>query len=357
MDKLTKLVNLFPEDLDAALIVSRPNRLYLTGFDSTLGYVLVSREGSFYLLDSRYYEEAKNSVSGCEVVKFTDAEGMLKKIAEQLNIKTIAIENEGISFASAKKFTHKFSDWGLKPIYDETLDKLLFEMRAVKDKDEIEKIATAQDLNDRTFEHILAFIKPGATEREIAIEMEFFARRNGAEKVAFDFIVVSGANSALPHGKPTGKKIAYGDFLTMDFGFVLNGYNSDMTRTVAVSGASNEMEKVYNTVLQAQLLAISAIRNGVPCKEVDKAARDYIYSLGYEGYFGHGTGHCIGVDIHERPRCSATDKNVLKTNMVTSVEPGIYIPNKFGVRIEDLVVVTDDGCVNLTKSPKELMIV
>lgn len=356
-DKIKQLVDNFPSNVDAILIISRLNRFYFTNFDTTLGYVFITRDNSFYLLDQRYSEEATKIVKNCEIVQFTKVDEILEKLINKLGVKSVAIESEGISFAEAKQLTYKLSNWGAKPVYDGTLDKQINDMRAIKDDEEIRKIAIAQELNNKIFEHIVPYIKPGVTERDLALEMEFFGRKHGASKVSFDFIVVSGKNSSLPHGNPTDKKLEYGDFLTMDFGCIVNGYCGDMTRTVAVSGVSKEMEKVYNIVLQAQLRAINAIKSGVPCKDVDNEAREYIYDAGFEGYFGHGTGHCIGVNVHENPRCSMYSEDILKTNMVTSVEPGIYIPGKFGVRIEDLVVVKEDGCLNITRTPKELMIV
>lgn len=356
-DKLKKLMNNLPNEVDSALIISDINRFYFTEFESSLGYIFVTKEYSFLLVDSRYYEEASNNVKNCEVLKFTNIDDTLEQLIHKLGIKSVAIESDGISFSKAKKLTYKISNWGAKPIYDGTLDDIINSMRAIKDKDEIQKIAIAQELNNSIYEHIIPYIKPGVTERDLALEMEFFSRKKGATKVAFDFIVVSGKNSSLPHGKPTDKKLEYGDFLTMDFGCVVNGYCGDMTRTVAISGVSKEMEMVYNIVLQAQLRAINAIKSGVSCKYVDKEAREYIYDAGFEGCFEHGTGHCLGVEVHENPRCSMFSEAILEKNMVTSVEPGIYIPGKFGVRIEDLVVVQDDGCINLTRTPKELTII
>ena len=239
---------------------------------------------------------------------------------------------------------------------DSKIDKLLDEERAIKSKEEIEFIKYSQYLTDKTFSHILNFIIVGKTERETALEMEFFMRNAGSDGIAFDFIVVSGKNSSLPHGVPTDKPFEIGDFITMDFGARYEGYCSDMTRTVAVGGLDNEQINVYNTVLSAQEKALSVIKNGVLCSEVDKAARDVIDNAGYKEYFGHALGHSLGLDIHEAPACSPKSKATLKSGMLMTVEPGIYIPSKFGVRIEDMVVVTDNGYENLTKSPKDIII-
>lgn len=213
----------------------------------------------------------------------------------------------------------------------------------------------AQRLTDETFKYITARIEEGRTEREIMLDMEFYMRRLGSEGVSFDFIVVSGKNSSLPHGVPTDKKVERGDFITMDFGAVVGGYRSDMTRTVALGSIDDEQKKVYDTVLKAQLAGIKAVKAGVVCKDVDKISRDIIYSAGYEGCFGHGLGHSVGIEIHERPLFNTRCDTVLKAGMVMTVEPGIYIENKYGVRIEDMVYVTENGCIDLTNSPKELI--
>ena len=210
-------------------------------------------------------------------------------------------------------------------------------------------------MTDETFSYILPLIQPGKSERELMLEMEFYLRRLGSEGVSFDLIVVSGKNSSLPHGVPTDKKIEVGDFITMDFGAVYNGYRSDMTRTVAVGAVSEEQKHVYNTVLEAQRLALKAIRPGVPCNEIDRIAREHIYNAGFEGCFGHGLGHSVGIEIHEFPAFSPRCETILQPGMVITVEPGIYLEGKFGVRIEDMIYVTEDGCLNLTKSDKSLI--
>ena len=214
----------------------------------------------------------------------------------------------------------------------------------------------AQEITDATFSYIINNIKAGRTEREVMLDMEFFMRKQACDGVAFDFVVVSGKNSSLPHGVPTDKVIENGDFVTMDFGATVGGYRSDMTRTVAVGFVTDEQRKVYDTVLKAQLAALPAIHAGVVCKDIDKIARDIIYSAGYEGAFGHGLGHSVGIEIHENPAFNTRCETILKSGTVMTVEPGIYLENKFGVRIEDMVYVTDDGCINLTKSDKNLII-
>ena len=244
---------------------------------------------------------------------------------------------------------------GVEVLRDKTLSETISQMRSIKSEKEIEYIKAAQKLTDETFSYILPRIETGRTEKEIMLDMEFFMRKNGSEGVSFDFIVVSGKNSSLPHGVPTDKKIAKGDFITMDFGAVINGYRSDMTRTVAVGNVTDEQKKVYNTVLAAQEAAIKAACAGKKCVDIDKTARDII-EKDYSGCFGHGLGHSVGIDIHESPSFNTRDNTVLRPGMVLTVEPGIYIENKFGVRIEDMIVITNDGNIDITKSPKDLIV-
>ena len=214
----------------------------------------------------------------------------------------------------------------------------------------------AQQITDRAFSEVLSRVKSGMTEKQLQAELIYSLYKNGADGLAFDPIVVSGPNTSLPHGVATDRVIREGDFVTMDFGAAYQGYCSDMTRTVAVGYATEEMEKVYNTVLQAQLAGIAATKAGVLGKDIDKAARDVIAAAGYGEYFGHGYGHCIGMECHESPNANPSGDKIMEENMVSSAEPGIYLPGKFGVRIEDLVIFTADGCENITKSPKNLII-
>ena len=229
------------------------------------------------------------------------------------------------------------------------------ELRCIKTQEELENIRKAEEIGDRAFEFILGVIKPGMTELEVAAELEYHMKRNGAWKTSFDTIVASGFNSSMPHAVPGMKKIEKGDFITMDFGCVYNGYCSDMTRTVVAGRADDRQKKIYYTVLEAQKIALDRIRAGLKGKEIDKAARDYIDAAGYKGCFGHGLGHSVGLYIHEEPRLSVTGETVLQENMIETVEPGIYIPGYGGVRIEDLVVVTKTGHVNFTHSDKKLI--
>ena len=337
----------------AALITTNDNRFYLSGMRSSAGTVLVTPEKAYLIIDFRYFEKASKTCK-FETILLDNMKEQLNALLEKNGIKTLLCEVDDMSVSEFKRFEEMISPVKLSDSAD--LSKTLSDLRSIKTEDEINLIKSAQKLTDDTFSYILNFIKAGKTEREIMLEMEFYMRKLGSEGVSFDFIVVSGKNSSLPHGVPTDKVVENGDFVTMDFGAVVGGYRSDMTRTVAVGHATDEMVKVYDTVLEAQLRAINGIKAGVLGKEVDALARDYIYGAGYEGYFGHGTGHSVGIFIHENPSCNPRGTTPLLENVIMTVEPGIYLPEKFGVRIEDMVVVKQNGCENITKSEKKLIV-
>lgn len=351
-DRVLKLQSVL-EKGQAALITSGSNRFYFTGFNSSAGQVLITRDSATLFIDSRYFEKASATVKSCNVVLSSggvsaEAEIKVKKI------KTLFIETSFVSLAEYNRLSAQLE--GTKVSKDSLLDRLIGEMRAVKTPKELQNIRAAQQLTDKTFSYICERIAVGRTEREVMLDMEFFMRSLGSEGVSFDFIVVSGKNSSLPHGVPTEKAIEKGDFVTMDFGAVVNGYRSDMTRTVAVGTVSEEQQRVYETVLKAQLAALEKIKSGAVCGDIDKTARDIIYNAGYEGCFGHSLGHSVGIDIHEAPNFSPNNSAVLSVGNVMTVEPGIYLENRFGVRIEDMVFVTENGCENITGSDKNLII-
>ena len=341
------------KDNDAALILSPVNRFYLTGIKTSDGALFITRKTAYLLVDSRYYEIAYKNKDGFSVVLLTDFNSQISKAIADNNINSVIIETDYISIEKYKSLKEKLNC----DIPDSSLlsDKLC-ELRAVKDDFEVESIIKAQEITDKTFDYILNEIKPGKTEKEIMLLMEYYSRSIGSSSPAFDFIVVSGKNSSLPHGVPTDKKIENGDFITIDFGATVNGYKSDMTRTVALSYVTKEQEKVYNTVLSAQTKAINNIFPGKVCSDIDKIARDYIKDNGYGNYFGHALGHSVGLDIHESPNFSPRSNNKLVSGNVMTVEPGIYIPDKFGVRIEDMIIITDNGYIDITKSKKELIV-
>lgn len=339
---------------EALLVASVPNRFYLTGFESSDGYVLITADGAYFLIDFRYVEKAREVVKSCDVRLSTAPLTEIKELCAAHGIGKLFVESETTSVAFFGELTDT-----LAPICVSSsgvFDDFLRNMRSVKTADEIAAIQAAQKMTDETFTYILERIAAGRTERDVMLDMEFYMRRLGSEGVSFDFIVVSGKNSSLPHGVPTDKVIEPGDFLTMDFGAVVGGYHADMTRTVAVGRVSDEQRAVYDTVLKAQLAAIEAVHAGAVCRDIDKMARDIIDAAGYEGCFGHGLGHSVGVEIHERPAFNRRCDTVLQAGTIMTVEPGIYLENRFGVRIEDMVVVQPNGCQNLTASRKDLIV-
>jgi Xaa-Pro aminopeptidase len=318
--------------------------------------VLVTKDTSYFLTDFRYSEAAAEKVKTCEVLMYERMEDTLSWLVEKHGIKRILFEHDEITLTEADRYKGIFEKCGAEAGLDTTLDGILRDMRIIKTEEEVKKIRASQEITEAAFGHILTRIRPDATERELALEIEYYMRRNGADGVAFELIVVSGKNSSRPHGVPSEKPLERGDFVTMDIGALLDGYHSDMTRTVAVGSASDAPRRVYESVLSAQKAAISAVRPGIPCGDVDKAARDII-ETNYKRMFGHSTGHGVGMQIHEAPSFAPLNQTVTKPGMVVTVEPGIYLPGRFGVRIEDMVVITEEGCKNLTNAPKELLIV
>ena len=342
-------------EFDAAIISSEINQRYLSDFDFSDGYLLISPHKAYLLTDFRYIEAALASVSGFEVikpdVKISEA---LSELILSNGFHSIAIEENSLSCSDFAGFKEKLPK-ECNILYGAS--ELMNIQRAVKLPYEIERIEKAQQITDKAFEHILSFISPSVTEKEVALELEFFMRRNGAESTAFSTIAVSGCASSLPHGAPSDITLRKG-FLTMDFGAKYNGYCSDMTRTVIIGKADNDMKKIYQTVLSAQLAALEQIRAGILCREADSIARSIISDAGFGSAFGHSLGHGVGMYIHERPSLSpkaAADSRLCFGNVVT-VEPGIYLDGKYGCRIEDMIAVKNDGSIhNFTNSPKELI--
>lgn len=337
---------------EAFLITSEENIRYITGFPHSEGRVLITEKETLFFVDSRYIEAVTKSVDSCEVVLMTSFCSQLGEYTEKFGIKLIFTEAEGISVADFSDFCKKVPC----EFKAEKTDGLLSSLRRSKSTEEKNRILAAQAIAEKAFDHILGFIREGVTEREIALELDFFMLKNGAECVSFDTIAVSGKNTSLPHGVPGSKKIKKGDFITMDYGAVIDGYHSDMTRTVAVGEISSKQAQVYETVLQAQNKSLEMLRAGVSGFDADKAARDIIENAGYGKFFGHGTGHGVGLQIHESPRLSPKSNHILGIGDVVTVEPGIYIPDEFGVRIEDMAFITENGFENLTKTPKSLII-
>ena len=274
--------------------------------------------------------------------------------AKRFNCKVLAVEADRLTVTQLKNLRKALHGIKLTTV---ATDKIIDSFRAVKNEAEIENICKAQRIAEAAFDHILGFIKVGVTEKEVALELDHYMLSHGADGLSFETIAISGANTSKPHGVPTDKKIEHGDFVTMDYGAVVNGYHSDMTRTVAVGAASDEQKKIYKIVFEAQLAVLRVLKNGVKCSDADKAARDVITEAGYGEYFRHSTGHGVGIEIHEKPFISPKSTATLRSGNVVTDEPGIYIPGKFGVRIEDMALITENGCKNLTKAPKELIII
>ena len=353
MNHLKQIAAKLPEyGIDAMLLNSEPGEYYAVGFHGE-GNVVVTAEKCFYFTDSRYIEAANNLITGAEIAMTGHSRNyraMVQEVIDQCHIETLGFEESYLSVAD-----YELWDKGLTARLVPA-QKLVNSLRAAKDAEEIALMRKAQEITDRAFDEICKFIQPGMTEQEIAARLQYDMLRFGAEKMSFDPIVVSGPNGSLPHGVPSSKQVQKGEFLTMDFGCKYGGYCSDMTRTVALGEPTGEMKKVYQTVLEAQLAGIAVTRAGVPGKSIDAAARKVIADAGYGEYFGHGYGHSLGIEIHESPNANTREETLLPVGAVVSAEPGIYLPGKFGVRIEDVTVLTADGCEILTKSPKDLII-
>ena len=353
MKNIEKYRNLIAKgEVDALLLTSKHNRMYAAEYCVAEGVSVICKEESYYFTDFRYIEAAQKNLPGFTVV-MTDADHPYTKLINDAiaahTVKTLGFEDDSLTVEEYTLYNTKLNAV-LHPYSAE-----INAPRQSKEPWEIEYMKKAQEITDRTFEDLLNIIRPGMTEKELCAELIYRLYKFGSEGPSFDPITISGPNTSLPHGVPSERELQYGDFVTMDFGANVDGYCTDMTRTVAVGHVSDEQKKVYDTVLKAQLAGIKAVKAGVVCKDVDKISRDIIYSAGYEGCFGHGLGHSVGIEIHERPLFNTRCDTVLKAGMVMTVEPGIYIENKYGVRIEDMVYVTENGCIDLTNSPKELI--
>lgn len=340
------------KNIDAILISNGKNMRYISGFTGETGYVYISDKRHAVITDFRYTIQAETEAEGYEVITIGNGgySETLNDVLATDGVKRLGFEACDMLFADYQRLKDDLAGVEFVPVGNE-----ITAMRRIKTPQELEYIKTAEAIGDKVFTEILDFIKPGMTEIEVAARIEYLLKVNGAEGISFNAIVASGINSSMPHAVPSHKKIEKGDFLTMDFGCVYNGYCSDMTRTIVIGKASDKQKEIYNLVLKAQLAALDFIKAGYKGKEVDKVARDIIYGAGYEGCFGHGLGHSVGLNIHENPRLSMLEEDIIEAGMTETIEPGIYIKGFGGVRIEDLVVVTEDGCVNFTKSEKKLI--
>ena len=354
MEKINSLQKILKGSHEAILIHSPENRRYFTGFPSSDGYLVVTKDDAVLFTDSRYIEAAQKDISLCRAQLLTQLSKEVKIFLEENRIEKIYTETERLSVALLSQFRKIFSP--IRVVPSKRLETAINNMRSVKVFSEIECIKKAQSIAEDAFDHILSFIRPGVTEKRIALELDFYMLSHGAEALSFETIAVTGKKTSMPHGVPDDTVVESGDFITMDFGAVYKGYHSDMTRTVAVGEVSAEQRKIYEIVLSAQKASLEILKKGVSCKEADKVARDIIKNAGYGDYFGHGTGHGVGIEIHEAPNLSPRSDAILQVGNVVTVEPGIYIPDKFGVRIEDMALITEDGYENLTHTPKELII-
>ena len=340
------------KDLDAMLITSEPGEFYAMGFHGE-GVAFITPNKTWYYTDSRYIESAQQLISGAEVAlppKDSNYFKLAAELVKENKVSKLGFEEKYMSVAAHTRWT--------KEVEAEFVpaSELLTQLRQVKDAHELAAMKEAQRITDEALLEILNFLKPGLTEQEVAARLTYIMARKGAERNSFDPIVACGPNGSKPHAVPGPAVIQKGQFVTMDFGCKVGGYCSDMTRTVAVGQPTEEMEFVYNTVLKAQLAGIAAAHAGVTGKEVHEAGAKVIEEAGYGEYFGHGFGHSLGIEIHEDPGFHTRSDKPIPAGALLSAEPGIYLPGKFGVRIEDVIMLTEGGCIDITHSPKQLII-
>lgn len=348
IDKVRKEMK--AKGIETLLITNPKNQLYLTGFKSSNCQLIFTEDTNYLLTDFRYIEAA-GDLSPLYHVVLLDNNVTLYTFLKELNAQELAIEESHLSYVNSKKIGKAAECTFVSG------DGIVESVRATKMPEELTAIKRAQQITDKGFTYMLDYLKPGLTERDAALELELYLRKEGADALSFDTILVSGVRTSLPHGGPTEKVLESGDFITMDFGCIVDGYCSDMTRTVALGSVTDKQKEVYDVVLNAQKNGCLTLRRGLGCKDADNACRKVIADAGYGSFFGHGTGHGVGLEVHEVPTLNSRSEEILKENMVVTIEPGIYLPKEFGVRIEDLAIVTDSGIINLTKSEKELIII
>ncbi|MGE8204484.1 M24 family metallopeptidase [Heyndrickxia sp. NPDC080065] len=352
MQKLENLRNQFSNHgIDGILVTSPFNRRYMTNFTGSSGVALITEKNALFITDFRYVEQASKQAEGYTVIQHKGLihEEVAKQI-ETLGIKKLGFEKDYVTFSDYQVYQQSFKA-ELLPV-----SNLIENLRLIKTESEIKILKEAADIADAAFKHILDFIKPGVTELEVSNELEFFMRKAGATSSSFNTIVASGARSALPHGVASDKVIEKGDFVTLDYGALHKGYVSDITRTVAVGEPSDKLKEIYDIVLESQLLSVEKIKPGMTGIEADAIARGLITEKGYGEYFGHSLGHGIGLEVHEGPGLSVRSDIVLQPGMVVTIEPGIYLPEIGGVRIEDDTLITENSNETLTHSTKDLII-
>jgi len=353
MSNMEKFLSLLGQEVDGLLLTSRYSRHYCAEFDIAEGVAIVTRAGCRYFTDSRYIESAQNSIRGFEVLEMNrenDYVSLVNRAIADFGVTALGFEENYLTVAEHQYYSDNLNARLV------CFNSRINGFRGVKESGELELMRKAQRITDKAFAEVLGRIRPGMTELELQAELIYCLYKNGSQGLAFDPIVVSGPKTSMPHGVPGERVIREGEFITMDFGAKWEGYCADMTRTVAVGFVTEEMEKVYNLVLSAQAAGLAATRAGVPGKEIDAAARKVICDGGYGPYFGHGYGHGVGMEIHEDPNPNPANDQPMPLHAVASAEPGIYLPGKFGVRIEDVTVYLADGVENITHSPKNLII-
>lgn len=354
MKNLDKYLSLLGEEVDGLLLTSEYSRFYGAEHHISEGVAIVTKNGCRYFTDSRYIESAQKDIHDFEVFE-TNRQNpyndLINKAIADFGVTKLGYEEEYLCVAEYLNY-EKNLNAKLVP-----MEGKIAAFRAIKEDYELDLMRKAQDITDKAFAEVLTKIKVGMTEKQLQAELVYCLLKNGADNVSFDPIVITGAKTSMPHGVPGDEVIKEGDFITMDFGALYGHYCADMTRTVAVGYATEEMKKVYETVLAAQTAGLAATKAGVPGKEIDAAARKVIEDAGYGKYFGHGYGHSLGMEVHEPPNCNPSGETLMQVNMVSSAEPGIYLPGKFGVRIEDVVIFKDNGYENITHSPKNLIII
>ena len=354
MDNILRIRQALPDaEFDSILLTSPVNRFFATGFASSAGSLLITADDAWFYTDSRYIEAAEAAIHNAHVRLVTKDETYAKQISGLLTekgVRSAGFEDGAVTYS-------EYLDWEEKlPVKLLPAQELLSGLRAVKSAGDLQKMIDAQRIAEKSFGELLPLISKDITERQLAAQLIYIFSKNGADDKSFDPIIVSGEKSSMPHGVPGDKYISDG-FLTIDFGVRLDGWCSDTTRTLCIGPPTDEMVKVYDTVLAAQEAGILAARAGVPGCDVDAAARAVIENAGFGSFFGHGFGHGLGLEVHETPNASQINDKPLPAGAVISAEPGIYIPGRFGVRIEDVVYLTQDGCENITELSKELIII
>ena len=339
-------------NLNGALITKRENYMYLSGFTGTSANLVITQNKAYLLTDFRYVEQSAKQAPLFEIVMHkSEINDSIHEIINSEGVRSLGFEDQSVSYAVYKVYSGKFAGVELKGV-----GEIIEDMRSIKDAREIELINKAVEIADGALAQVLPLIKPGIAELDVAAELEYRMKKLGASGPSFETIVASGLRSSMPHGVASRKKLELGDTITMDFGAIYSHYCSDMTRTVFLGRPDEKMLEIYKIVLEAQLTSEKGAIRGRTGREVDRIARDIIYGKGFEGKFGHGLGHSLGLEIHENPRLSMGGDRTLENNMAVTVEPGIYVEGLGGVRIEDTIIIRDEAPIVLTKSSKELII-